>query len=400
MSAVAGRPDLDSWTSRCREWLAERLPPRRQDSGWPSRAIFVDHTDEQERELITAAAGWQATKFDAGYGAPTWEPQWGGAGLEAAHERVLARVEQEFAVPQRHELVEITVGLVAPTVLAYGSPEQHERLLRGFLRADELCCQLFSEPGAGSDLAAVATRARPDGDRWVVDGQKVWTSGAQFARWGFLIARTDPEAPKHRGLTAFLVRMDSPGIQTRPIRQMTGGSSFNEVFLSGVAVQDSDRIGEPGQGWKVALTLLGHERSTSAGVLGIGGKAVDLPDLASRCGVDRDPLVEARIGEAVARERAAALLGRRHAERDAAGTGGPVDGSLGKLVWSQNLTLVGDVAAEILGDRICADSGEVDTFAWSEHLLGAPGFRIAGGSDEIQRNLIGERGLGLPREPA
>jgi alkylation response protein AidB-like acyl-CoA dehydrogenase len=359
----------------------------------------VDRTEEQERALITAAREWQTVKYDAGHGALTWEPRWGGAGLGPEQERAFARLEQEFAVPQRHDLVEVTVSLVAPTVRDFGSGKQRERHIRAFLRADELCCQLFSEPGAGSDLAAASTRARRGDGGWIVDGQKVWTSGAQHADWGFLIARTDAEAPKHRGLSAFLVRLDDPGITIRPIRQMTGGSSFNEVFLSGVTVPDDHRIGEPSDGWRVALTLLSYERAVSGDLLGTGGRASDLVELARRTGVLDDLVVARRVGEALAREHCAALLGRLRAERLAAGKPGAADGSMGKLVWSQNLTLIGNVAAEILGPRICADTGVEDTYAWSEHLLGAPGYRIAGGSDEIQRNIIGERGLGLPREP-
>jgi alkylation response protein AidB-like acyl-CoA dehydrogenase len=383
-----------------RAWLAERLPPRRPAGGPPtSRAIFVDRTEAEERALITEARAWQSVKYDAGLGALTWDHRWGGAGLPPEQERAFARLEQEFAVPQRHDLLEVTVSLVAPPLRDFGDPHQHQRYIRAFLRADELCCQLFSEPGAGSDLAAAATRARRSDGGWIVDGQKVWTSGAQHADWGFLIARTDPDAPKHRGLSAFLVRLDDPGIMIRPIRQMTGGSSFNEVFLSGVTVPDDQRIGEPGDGWRVALTLLGYERAVSGDLLGTGGRAADLVELARRTGALGDPVLARRVGEALVREQCAALLGRRRAERLALGEPGAADGSVGKLVWSQNLTLIGDVAAELLGPRICADTGIDDTYAWSEHLLGAPGYRIAGGSDEIQRTIIGERGLGLPREP-
>ena len=293
----------------------------------------------------------------------------------------------------------MTVELVAPTLHALGTDEQRERFVRPFLRADELCCQLFSEPGAGSDLAGLSTKAVRSGDTWRINGQKVWSSGAQFSEWGLLIARSDRSAPKHKGMTAFMVPMDTPGVEVRPIRQMSGGSTFNEVFLSDVELPDSLRVGAEGDGWKVALTTLGFERNSSAGIVSAGGNSVDLARLVDRLGLSDDPLARRRLGDAAIYERAAALMVARYAERERAGAVPGVEGSIGKLVWTQNLKRVGDAAASFLGDRIVADTGEPDTFAWSEHLLGAPGYRIAGGSDEIQRNIIGERGLGLPREP-
>ena len=186
---------------------------------------------------------WQQEKYDAGYGAITWPAEYGGAGLSDAHERAFNEVEADFATPEGHETFAVTTSLVAPTVAIFGTPAQRARFVRRFLRADELCCQLFSEPGAGSDLAGLATRAERDGDEWVINGQKIWSSGAQFAGWGELIARTDPAVPKHAGMTAFLIPLDAPGVRIRPIRQMSGGSSFSEVFLTDVRVPDELRLG-------------------------------------------------------------------------------------------------------------------------------------------------------------
>lgn len=393
--------DLQAYAARCREWIAGQLPLRTGpgEGGEHSYAVFHNLSHAAELELIRAAQRWQAVRMDAGYGAITWGQEWGGPGLTAAHERVYVGVERAYRTPDRHEIVLVTVELVAPTIHLLGTEAQRARFVRPFLRADELCCQLFSEPGAGSDLAGLATRAVRTGDTWRIDGQKVWSSAAQFAEWGLLIARTDPAAPKHRGMTAFLVPMDAPGVRTVPIRQMSGGSTFNEVFLTDLELPDSLRLGEPGQGWHVALTTLGFERNSSAGIVGAGGNGTDLVRLARRLGITGDPLVRQRLADVVIHERAAALMVARYAEREQAGAVPGVEGSVGKLVWSQNLARIGSAAADFLGTRILADTGEPDTFAWTEHLLGAPGYRIAGGSDEIQRNIIGERGLGLPREP-
>lgn len=390
---------LDDYEEQARAWLDAELPARAAQEHDPTYAIFHNRTHDEERALIDAARAWQARRVDAGFGAITWGPDWGGPCLTAGHERVYVNLERGYQAPDRHENVLVTVELVAPTLHALGTDEQRERFVRPFLRADELCCQLFSEPGAGSDLAGLSTKAVRSGDTWRINGQKVWSSGAQFSEWGLLIARSDRSAPKHKGMTAFMVPMDTPGVEVRPIRQMSGGSTFNEVFLSDVELPDSLRVGAEGDGWKVALTTLGFERNSSAGIVSAGGNSVDLARLADRLGLSDDPLARQRLGDAAIYERAAALMVARYAERERAGAVPGVEGSIGKLVWTQNLKRVGAAAASFLGDRIVADTGEPDTFSWSEHLLGAPGYRIAGGSDEIQRNIIGERGLGLPREP-
>ncbi|TYQ01560.1 UNVERIFIED_ORG: alkylation response protein AidB-like acyl-CoA dehydrogenase [Gordonia westfalica J30] len=398
-TTVPGGITLDDYETQARAWLDAELQVRAAQEHEPNYAIFHNRTHDEERALIDAARTWQARRVDAGFGAITWGPDWGGPGLTAGHERVYVNLERGYQTPVRHENVLVTVELVAPTLHALGTDEQRQRFVRPFLRADELCCQLFSEPGAGSDLAGLSTKAVRNGDTWRINGQKVWSSGAQFSEWGLLIARSDRSAPKHKGMTAFMVPMDTPGVEVRPIRQMSGGSTFNEVFLSDVELPDSLRVGGEGDGWKVALTTLGFERNSSAGIVSAGGNSVDLARLVDRLGLSDDPLARQRLGDAAIYERAAALMVARHAERERAGAVPGVEGSIGKLVWTQNLKRVGDAAASFLGDRIVADTGEPDTFAWSEHLLGAPGYRIAGGSDEIQRNIIGERGLGLPREP-
>ena len=393
---------VEAFAEKSAAWLEENLERRTDDSSTapePNYAIFHNRTHDEERVLIDAARAWQGRRVDAGFGAITWGPEWGGPGLTASHERVYASLERQYHAPDRHESILVTVELVAPTLHVLGTAEQQERFVAPFLRADELCCQLFSEPGAGSDLAGLSTKAIKGEGGWRVTGQKVWSSGAQFSEWGLLIARTDPAAPKHRGMTAFMVPMDTPGVEVRPIRQMSGGSTFNEVFLTDVELPDSLRIGAEGDGWKVALTTLGFERGSSAGIVSAGGNGTDLVRLAKSLGITDDPLVRQQLADVAIYERASALMVARYAERELAGGVPGVEGSIGKLVWTQNLKRIGDAAAAFLGPKIVADTGEPDTFAWTEHLLGAPGYRIAGGSDEIQRNIIGERGLGLPREP-
>src|SRR5437764_4550306 len=243
--------ERDGWVEEARAWVAARRPPRKEDPsaiewgvGSDDVSVFHALSFEDERDLLAAAAAWQQEKFDAGYAAITWPVEYGGAGLQVAFDRAFSRLEAAFDVPRTHETFSVTTSLIAPTVRLFGTDEQRDRFVSRFLRVDELCCQLFSEPGAGSDLASLSTRAVADGDEWVITGQKVWSSGAQFSGWGECICRTDPAAEKHAGLTAFLVPMDAPGVDVRPIRQMSGGSSFNEVFLDGVRVPDSLRLGD------------------------------------------------------------------------------------------------------------------------------------------------------------
>jgi alkylation response protein AidB-like acyl-CoA dehydrogenase len=365
------------------------------DEGAESVAVFHDLGFDDERALLDRVCDWQRVKHDAGFGALAWPTELGGAGLTAAHEAVFAQEEARFEVPPAHELSSVTLHLVAPTLRMFGPGEQIGPMLRG----DALCCQLFSEPSAGSDLGGLRTRAVRDGDDWIVTGQKVWSSGAQFAEFGELIARTDPDAAKHAGLTAFLLPLDTPGVDVRPLRQMSGGSSFCEVFLDEVRIPDTARIGEVGEGWKVTLTTLGFERGHSGASTTIGGGWRHLLPLAQQLGRDQDPDVRRLLAELWISERLLQLAAQRDDEaREAGHEPGPV-ASLRKLHWVNGMLLASEAASAILGARLAADTGEWGTFAWTEHLLGAPGYRIAGGTDEIQRNIVAERLLGLPSEP-
>ena len=262
-------------------------------------------------------------------------------------------------------------------------------------------CQLFSEPGAGSELASLQTRAVRDGDTWVINGQKVWTSGAQFADFGYMLTRTDPDAPKHKGMTSFLVDMKAPGVTVRPLRQMTGGTSFNEVFFDDVRVGDDHRVGDPGEGWRVAVTTLMFERGSASGS---GGEASGAFERALRLcrhlGRNEDPIVRDALARLFIQGRLSSLTAQRvRAAMDAGRVPGP-EGSIGKLVATESLHQTSALVSMLLGPKLVADCGEWGTFAWAEYVCGVPGFRLGGGTDEIQRNIIGERVLGLPKGPA
>ena len=394
-------PDVEQWRAGVREWLSSIAPPRGEAAEGPvDFAIFQNITEEAEHTLLDRVRAYRRARYDAGYGAIALAQELGGAGLSMRYVVAFTAEEQAFATPPSTELISVTCGLVGPTLATYGTPSQRERFATPFLRSDLLCCQLFSEPGAGSDLAAVATRAVRAGDDWIIDGQKVWSSGARFADYGLLLARTDPEVAKQAGLTMFLVPMDTEGVDVRPIKQMSGASSFNEVFLSGVRLGDDLRVGGIGDGWKVANATLGFERTASGqGTRRKGGTFDDLLALARRLGKADDPVVRQQLADVYIRTQLRAATTDRVARANAAGEAPGPAASIGKLVASQNLTRIGEVAASLLGARVAADNGEPETFAWTEHLLGAPGYRLAGGTDEIQRSIIGERVLGLPREP-
>jgi alkylation response protein AidB-like acyl-CoA dehydrogenase len=394
-------PDLAQWRAEVRSWLGSVLPPRsaRSDAGG-DYAVFHNITEAEERAVLDKVRDYRRARYDAGYGALALSEELGGAGLSMRYVVAFTAEEQAFEAPQSTELISVTTGLVGPTVATFGTDAQREKFARAFARSDLLCCQLFSEPGAGSDLAAVATTAVHGDSGWLVNGQKVWSSGARFADYGLLLTRTDPDVAKQAGLTMFLVPMDAPGVEVRPIRQMSGASSFNEVFLSDVQLADDMRIGAIGDGWRVANATLGFERTASGqGTRRKGGSFEDLLALARRLGKSADPVVRQELADVYVRTQLRTATTDRVARAAAAGTSPGPAASIGKLVASANLVRIGEVATELLGARVAADTGAPDTFAWTEHVLGAPGYRLAGGTDEIQRNIIGERVLGLPREP-
>lgn len=394
-------PELADFQTEVREWLGSILPPRPAPSpdARPDLAVFRNLSDDDELALLNAVRDYRRRRFDAGYGAVTLSAEHGGRGLPASFASAIAQAERDFDVPPSTELISVTTGLVGPAVAMFGSDDQRAAYANPLLRTDLLACQLFSEPGAGSDLAALSCRGVREGDEWVFNGQKVWSSGARFADLGMLLARTDPDVPKHKGITAFLIPLDAEGVEIRPIRQMSGGASFNEVFLHDVRVPDSMRLSEVGHGWKVAGATLAFERTASGSVTRKkGGSVAELVDLAHSLGVSDDPLVRQDLADVYIRSELRAATADRVARAAAAGISPGPAASVGKLMASDVLGKIGEIAADLLGNNITAAVDD-DQFAWTEHLLGSPGYRLAGGTDQIQRNIIGERVLGLPPEP-
>ena len=411
---------VEEFAHRASLWLAENGKLLNEDNSFPPSidgpewgegnfnvAVFHDLSFDDERALLADAQRWQMLKATRGYHAITESPSVGGLGLTQEHARAFTELERGYRVPAGHESFSVTTDLISPTVAVFATSERHAQFVGDFLAAKTLCCQLFSEPGAGSDLASLACRAQRsdqhDGDEWIINGQKVWSSGAQFSEWGLLIARSDPTAPKHKGMTAFLIPMQVAGVEVRPIRQMSGGSSFNEVFFQDCRIPDTMRLGGVGEGWKVALTTLGFERDHSdptgaAGGDRPGGRWPQLLATARAMGVTNDAVCRQELMDVFIHKRVEALLNQRAADLARGGIPGP-EGSLGKLMWTEGMTKMSRVASSILGPSLTANTGVWGTWEWGEHLLGAPGYRIAGGSDEVQRNIIGERVLGLAPEP-
>lgn len=381
---------------------------------------------------ITLAEWWERLA-DSGWAVPTWPVEWLGRGLPGAAARVVAdelRAGGALGPPAGLGLL-----LAGPTILAHGSDAQKARYLRPIVTGQEAWCQLFSEPGAGSDLASLQTRAVRDGDEWVVNGQKVWTSGAQTADLGMLLARTDPDAPKHKGISYFAFPMDQPGVEVRPLREMTGRSLFCEVFFTDARVADAACIGGHGAGWIVANTTLAAERAglgvggtgatgggfpgRKAGMLGLRvgdilesartqaaqasrterGNAL-LQRVARELGRDRDPVIRQRLAQAYILEEVGRMMSLRAKHLRAAGSSLPGEGNLAKLLMSRVLRLGRDLGPEILGPwgmLLGEDTpGEGNL---QEATIWAPAPSIYGGTDEIQKNILGERVLGLPKEP-
>jgi alkylation response protein AidB-like acyl-CoA dehydrogenase len=392
-------PTLDDFAEAARTWLATVAAPRsavQWGVGSDSVAVFENWTPEEERAETDRIRAYEQAKYDAGWGAITWPEEYGGRNLPMSYALAFRQEEEAFDVPRRTEMFSVTQQLVAPAIAQWGTPEQRERYVGAMLRTDLIACQLFSETEAGSDLAAVRTRAVQHADTWVLDGHKVWTSGAPVADLGVAVTRTDPTAAKHAGLTVFLVPMDTPGVTVRPIRQMTGGASFNEVYLDGVELSDDLRLGPVGQGWRVALTVLAAERLDS-GNLGLAN-ADRAVELARHLGRPLTELESDRVADLVTRSYVQRLTGMRVAAAVVSGQDPGPEASLGKLLATDTMARTSEVARMLLGPELASDGGRWGSWAWTEHVLGAPGYRIAGGTDEIQHNIIAERVLGLPRD--
>ncbi|WP_410641013.1 acyl-CoA dehydrogenase family protein [Amycolatopsis sp. lyj-346] len=349
-------------------------------------------------------------RFDAGLAWVHFPAGLGGQNAPRALQSVVDRVFTEAGAPDNNpRRIGIGLGMAAPTILAFGTPEQRERFLRPLWTGEEVWCQLFSEPGAGSDLAALGTRAVRDGDDWIVTGQKVWTSGAHESQWAILVTRTDPDVPKHQGMTYFLCDMTAPGVEVRPLRQITGEAEFNEVFLTDVRIPDTQRLGAVGEGWKVAQTTLMNERVAiggyvqprEGGLIGIVAKTWrERPEL-------RTPELRDRLVRHWVEAETLRLAGTRLRQQLAVGAPGP-EGSAMKVAFSElNQALTG-LEVELLGEEGLAYDDwtfrrpAIVDFNGREagyRYLRAKGNSIEGGTSEVLRNIIAERVLGLPSEP-
>jgi alkylation response protein AidB-like acyl-CoA dehydrogenase len=383
-----GEPaDLTALRETVRAELASRLSPRTPRAGFTVLGAGNDDLEAGRRYLAAMDGG--------GWLVPTWPLEHGGRGSSSDEAGIIAEELRLFEAPDLYPFM-VGLGLVGPALLVHGTAEQQRRWLPPLRRGEEIWCQLFSEPDAGSDLASLSSRAVADGDQWRVSGTKVWSSRAHYAQWGLLLARTDPTVPKHAGITAFGLDMTARGVEVRPLRQMNGDRHFNEVFLTDVPIGDSDRIGPVGDGWKVAITTLMHERGTLGG--GPGASRRELLELARGRLAGDDPVTRQRLARVISGLEVGRMTAGR--ARAAAQDGRPVgpEGSGAKLRSTMVLKDLAGLAIDLLGPAGLIESPGEGT-DWQTLFLTGPSLSIRGGTDEIQRNILGERVLGLPPEP-
>ena len=354
------------------------------------RAWLAEHPSPSGRELA-----------EAGYVAPHWPAPWG-LDADPIHQLV---IDDELArAGVRRPMNPIGIGWAGPTILHAGSDEQKERYLMPLLAGEELWCQLFSEPGAGSDLANLATRAVRDGDEYVVNGQKIWTSLAQWSRYGILIARTDPDAPKHRGVSYFICPMDAPGIEIRPIIEMTGSHTFNEVFFTDVRIPAANLVGEENQGWGLAKVTLGNERVSLSGggaLWGNGPTAGDLLDVVRERGGAADPVLRQRLARLYAEAEVLRLIRLRTVTARIKGEPPGPEASIRKAMADDHGRHIMELAKDLAGPSgMLADAGPLgaEPGMWTHGFLFSPALTVGGGTSVVQRNIIAERVLGLPHD--
>jgi len=386
-------PEQEALRAEVRSWLEAELP-------WPYGEGLPPRFEDLAEEVVFLRS-WQSTLAGGGWVGVAWPTEYGGRGAGPVEHFI---VQEELARARAPEMVgRIGLNLAGPTLLAHGSSDQKDRWLPRIVDASDLWCQLFSEPGAGSDLASVATRAvRVDGG-WSVNGQKVWTSYAQFADWGICLARSDPDAPKHKGISYLVVDMHSPGVEVRPLTQITGEAEFNEVFLTDVFVPDDQLVGPEHEGWRVANSTLSHERGTNPRQLVIHLQLLDeLLRLGAERGAFEDPLLRQRLAQAYVEVRLFQLHNLRSISRLAKGLDPGPEGSALKLYWSEMSKRFHDTAMEVLGPAAPLWWGAADNPGdgrWQRSWLYYQASSIFAGTNEIQRTIIGERVLGLPRPP-
>ena len=379
-------PELAEYRLKVRAWLDEHKAA--------APTMRAEDEGASEDEHVARRRAWQRELAEGGLAAVTWPADYGGQGLGPLHQVVVNQEIGRAGVPGIFDI--IGVGMLGPTLIAHGSEEQKQRHLGSMLAADEVWCQLFSEPAAGSDLAGIQSRARQDEDgSWRLSGQKVWTTNAQHAAYGLLLARTDAELPKHKGLTMFIVPMDAPGVTIRPLRQISGEAHFNEVFFDDVALDPGSEVGAVNNGWAVGLTTLLFERvAIGLGGEGFGWRADRFATaLLADDAATRDHEVRHRYGEIAADFLALRFTGYRMLTTlQRGGIPGP-EGALAKVTTIKAAIAAGELLVDVLGPDGLSDEH------WGELVSDLPGLKSAGGTEEILRNMVGERVLGLPPEP-
>ena len=378
--------------TEARSWL-ERHAPAKGAAGDFSSGYLEGTMSEDDH--IRLSKQFQRTLFDHGWAGITWPVGFGGRGGTSMEAAIFAQEQARFGVSVG--AFAVGIGMAGPTIMKHGSDDQRARYLTAMLRGDEVWCQLFSEPGAGSDLAGISTRAERDGDVWVITGQKVWTSSGGSSDWGILLARSNPDVAKHKGITYFLVDMASAGFDIRPLRQMTGSSHFSEVFLDEVRIPQDQVLGEVDHGWTCAITTLSNERGLIAG----GNRSSDtqaLVDLTARLDRTDDDALRQRLADCWTRQQIQRYHGLRAQTAMSRGRPPGAETSIMKLYAAEYLRRLGNTALEVLGPDGMLTGDGPDAGEWQARFLHAPAIRIAGGSNEIQRNIVGERVLGLPRD--
>jgi alkylation response protein AidB-like acyl-CoA dehydrogenase len=411
MAIDARELDAEQLLDRTRSWLRDNLP-----AGWMEA---VDAGADEEVSRLRSEqdySDWCIRLGEAGLATPTWPAEYGaGLSLTPGQAKPINELLGRYRVPRSFNI--IGIGMGGPTLLHWGSEEMKHRLLKPMACNQEIWCQLFSEPGAGSDVAGLATRAVRDGEEWVVNGQKVWTTLAHLAKWGMLVARTDPDAPKHAGLSYFIVDMEQAGVEVRPLVQITGDAEFNEVFFNDARVRDSWRLGREGDGWKVAITTLMNERVSLSGAGSIGGDAVGGSPVAKLIEQHRgttNPLTRQALAQAYIESTLIRINNQRAAARRKSGAEAGPEGSITKLQQAEFNQRLQNLAIDLEGASAIAWEGAnlsriervgrvgavaEAASATASGFLRAQANTIEGGTSDIMRNILGERVLGLPKEP-
>ncbi|HEY5664031.1 MAG TPA: acyl-CoA dehydrogenase family protein [Ilumatobacter sp.] len=396
--------DAEAYRQKVQAFLAEKLPARWGGMGQLEGPVLEEFV-----------AQWRSTLYEAGYLAPGWPVEYGGAGLSALEQVILSEEFAKAGVPTGGPNDVFGIQMLGNTLLLQGSDEQKAHYLPRILSGADTWCQGYSEPNAGSDLSNVGLRAELDGDQWVLNGQKIWTSAGHLADHIFTLARTEPDAPKHKGISFLLVDMRQPGIEVRPIRMISGDSEFNEVFYTDATCPKENVVGGVNDGWRVAMTLLGFERGEAAATLPIRFQAeLDrLFVMAKQRGVADDPIIRQRLAAAYAKVQIMRFNGMRVLTRFLNGHHPGPDGAVSKLYWSEYHQQLTELAVDILGADAMIPFGRVPSTAFQTDDAGAPNSSaswvttflnaragtIYAGSSQIQRNIIGEMVLGLPKEP-